>query len=860
MKRKLLLLALATVILILSLLYIGKNKSSSQSTISVSGKSDVKQEGKFGPEDWMARQRAYPYGKINVSAYLDGMEQATKLRHASPKGRYNWELAGPTNVGGRITDIAFHPNAPFTWYIGAASGGILKTTDGGETWDNVFEDADVISIGDIAIDPSDQSIIYAGTGEANASSYSFFGNGVYKSTDAGQTWQHSGLENSAYIGRIIVDYDNPQRVYVAACGNLFTPDENRGIYRSLDGGASWEKILFLTDSTSGVDLVQDPHNPDIIYATMWERMRGLNYRRSFGESSGIYKTTDGGDTWDQLINGLPVGDNVGRIGIDIAASSPNTLYSFIDMDYYEVRVYRSDDAGASWVRKNDGLLQQMNSNFGWYFGQIRVDPANAERVFVLGVYAYRSETGGNSWMEIGDWDFHVDHHALSIDNLSGMCVEGNDGGLYTSFNYGTTWAKVYNLPITQFYDIEVDFVNSFRIYGGTQDNGTIRTLTGSLDDWQNILGGDGFYCVVDYANPSIIYAEYQWGGLNKSTNGGGYFESIGYEMYGDRTNWSSPLVIHPLEPSVLYFGTYRVWKSIDWGTSWTAVSSDMTDGDDGSTWHTVSTLAVSPLDPSIVLAGTDDGHVHISVNGGSTWNEISEGLPKRWITGVAADPHDANTIYATISGFRWDEPLPHVFKSTDLGETWTSISSNLPELPMNCILLDPEIPNRILVGSDAGVYYTENGGQNWISVSQGLGNVAVTAMKLHSPTRTLIMGTYGLSAYKINIDDISVGISNPSDNQTFMPTLEVYPNPAGISEGKEISFSFELSRSGHIELSIADINGHLIRILKTGYTLEGPYTQRWNGTTSQGEKLKAGLYIVQLKSNVQTTSRKFIVQ
>jgi hypothetical protein len=860
MKSKLILLILAAIVLILSMMCIGKKRPADKNSArGVTEKSALKQGKEFGPEDWMARQRAYPYGRIKLSSYLQGMEQARKLHDASPKNRFNWDLAGPTNIGGRITDVAIHPDSPFTWYIGAASGGIFKTTNGGETWENIFTDADVISIGDLAIDPSDENTIYAGTGEANASSYSFFGNGIYKSTDAGQTWQHIGLENSGYIGRVVVDYNNPQRVFVAACGDLFTPDENRGVYRSLDGGVSWDKILFITDSTSAVDIVQDPQSPDIIYATMWERMRGLNYRRSFGESSGVYKSTDGGDSWDQLTGGLPVGDNVGRIGIDIAATNPNVLFAFIDMDNYEVRVYRSSDAGATWVRKNDGYLQGMNSNFGWYFGQIRVDPADEDRVFVLGVYAYRSETGGDLWEEIGDWDFHVDHHALWIDGLSGMCIEGNDGGLYDSFNFGSTWAKVNTLPISQFYNIEVDHLNPFRLYGGTQDNGTIRTLTGNLDDWQNILGGDGFYCVVDYTNPNIIYAEYQWGGLNKSTNGGGYFESIGYEMSGDRTNWSSPLVIHPQEPSVLYFGTYRVWKSINWGTNWTAVSADLTDGDDGSTWHTVSALAVSPSDPNVVLAGTDDGHVHISVNGGTLWNEISEGLPKRWIMGLAGDPYDAGTIYVTLSGFRWDEPLAHVFKSADLGQTWVDISSNLPELPINCIVLDPEIQDRILVGSDAGIFYTENGGQNWFSVSEGLGNVPVTSLKIHNPTRTLIAGTYGLSAYKINIDDLSVGIETP-DNGRTLSGVRIYPNPVDLRNGDGVTVSYNLNKSTEVEVRITDINGRLVRLFDNGLMSSGSNSIVWNGADNKGQVIKPGLYLVQLKTDGQMKSSKLIVQ
>ena len=856
MKIKTLLIILVIIIFGASLLILAlrkhDNRSSAANTVAV-------HHPAMDPNDWLAMQRAYPYGRIKLSSYLSGMADAGRLQRATPGHRYNWELAGPTNIGGRITDVVIAANDPLTWYIGAATGGIFKTTDGGATWENTFTTADVISIGDLAIDPTDDQVIYAGTGEANASSQSFYGNGMYKSTDAGMTWEHIGLEYSAYIGRIIVDYDNPQRVYVAACGNLFTPDENRGVYKSLDGGATWERILFLTDSTSAVDLVQHPQDPDVLYATMWERMRGLNYRRSFGVSSGIYKTTNGGDTWQELTGGLPAGQEAGRIGIDIALSNPQVLYAFYDMPNYEVRIYKSGDGGVSWVRKNDSYLQGMSSNYGWYFGQIRIDPANENRIFVMGIYAYRSDNGGDSWSELGNYSFHVDHHALAF-TPSGTCIEGNDGGLYTSSNYGNTWTKINNLPITQFYNIEMDYLYPQRVEGGTQDNGTVRTVTGNTSDWFGILGGDGFYTVVDYTNSNVIYAEYQYGGLNKSTNGGGSFQGIGYEMSGDRTNWSSPYVIDPQEHTVLYFGTYRVWKSLNSGSSWTPVSADLTDGDDYSGWHTISTLAVSPLNPAVVLAGTDDGHVHISLNGGTTWNEISQGIPKRWITCVAADPFDASAIYTTVSGFRWDEPQPHVFKSTDLGQTWIDISANLPDIPMNWIVLDPDYPGRLIVASDAGVFYSLDGGESWTGISQGLGNVPVLTMKIHPPTRTLLIGTYGMSSYKIGLDDITVGVKDQSSADNKGVAFDLYPDPLKVSAGQQVTVSYTLPEPSRIELSVFDITGRKVKTLKEGWSAAGPQLLTWDGSDDMGHRLAAGTFMVQLKVNGHTNGKKLIIQ
>lgn len=818
--------------------------------------SSLKKEPDAVTNEWMAYQRCYPHDQIKLESYILGMEQAAELHRNSPDVRYDWELVGPTNIGGRITDLVILPNSPETIYVGAASGGVFKTINNGQSWENVFANAPVISIGDMAVDPDNEDILYVGTGEANASSYSFFGNGIYKTTNAGESWQHIGLEQSAYIGRILVDPANSERIFVAACGNLFTPNEERGIYRSDDGGLTWDRKLFITDSTSAVDLVQDSANPNILYASMWERMRGLTYRHSFGETSGIWKTTDGGDNWFELTNGLPTGNNVGRIGIDISKTNPDVLYAFYDMPNSEVRVYKTSDNGTSWTRTNDGYLDGMNSSFGWYFGQIRVDPTDENRVYVLGVELYRSDNAGNSWILLADYgnmdEIHVDHHALEIDENSGRIMEGNDGGLYFSFDLGENWTKIDNIPLTQFYAIEIDKTNPYRIYGGTQDNSTIRTLTGNLDDWHVILGGDGFYCLVDYDDPNIIYAEYQWGSLFKSTNGGSYMYPIYYEMQNDRKNWSSPLAMNPDQSNILYFGTYRIWKTLDYGEDWTPVSGDLTDGDVGSSYHTVTTIAVSPLDPEIIIAGTDDGNVHVSPNGGNSWNDITPGLPDRWITRVAADPFDPSIIYATVSGFRWDETAPHVFKSNNLGLTWTDISSNLPEIPMNSIILDPSIPNRIFVGSDAGIFYSDNGGDIWTSISEGIPNVPITDMKIHNETRTLVIGTYGCSAYKIDLDTNFNGIGNNEIQKIVGILQQNYPNPFN----SDTKISYSIYEHSKVELTIYNIKGQIVKTLVNDNKDIGEHSVTWNGRDSDNKQISSGSYFYKLKINGKTEAVK----
>jgi photosystem II stability/assembly factor-like uncharacterized protein len=819
-------------------------------------------EPKMAPNDWLAKQKLYPNAEFSYEHYLYALQQAVALHKSSAIRNAAWELAGPTNIGGRITDIAINPANPTTMYIGAASGGIFKTTDSGNSWEHLFTDAPVISIGALVLDPANENILYAGTGEANSSSFSFIGNGLYKSVDAGQSWNHIGLEQSAYIGRILVDHSNSERVFVAALGTLFTPNEMRGIYRSINGGNDWERVLFVSDSTAGVDIVQHPTNPDILYATMWERMRGLTYRRSHGATSGIYKSIDGGDSWTLLTNGLPGGNEKGRIGLAIAKNNPEIVYAFIDRlvnGNYVATVYKTTNGGQNWQQTNDGSLSGMNSNFGWYFGQIRVDPQNDNRIWVLGVDLYRSENGGNSYTQIAGYfnldQIYVDHHAMFIHPLTGEIIHGNDGGLYKSSNYGNSWSKINNLPLTQFYAIEVDYLNPQRIYGGTQDNNTIRTWTGALNDWERILGGDGFYTLVDYTNSNTIYAESQWGNLARSTNGGNSFSGIS-AWSGDRTNWSSPYVMHPTDPQTLFFGTYRIWKTTNRGNSWTPISGDLTHNIAQSGFSTITTIAISPLNPNLLLTGSDDGRVHLISANGMITNDISAGLPVRWITRVAFDPFDVNTIYATVSGFRWDEPHPYVFRSTNLGQSWEPISTNLPALPVNVIVADPSQQGWLYIGTDAGIFYTENGGASWGSLMQGLPNVPVTDLKIHQPTRTLIAGTYGCSAYRLNLDLIT-GNGAISEVPVFSTLKAPYPNP--VSSNQQLTVEYYLAKDMQCTLDIFDVKGSKVKTLFSGFQKGGAQQLNWNLTDNQGRKLPKGFYILRLNTITEVKEQKVIL-
>lgn len=495
-------------------------------------------EAKKAPNEWFFQQRAYPFMEINYQARQSAWEEVRNFRNDRVERGEGWNFRGPLNIGGRISAVAMHPADMQTIYAGAASGGIFKSVNGGGSWTAVFEDALSLSIGDIDIARSDPAIIYVGTGEANAGggSMAYDGFGIYKSEDAGETWLHIGLENIGSVGRLAVHPVNPQVCFVAAMGRLFSNNPDRGIYRTTDGGDTWENVLFISDSTGAIDIVMHPYHPDTLYVAMWERVRRPDRRNYGGPSCGIYRSYDGGDTWTLLAGGLPSpSPAIGRIGLDISLSDPNVLYAIYADDIgYFAGVYRSDDGGNNWFRTNDGSLGNAYASYGWWFGRISIDPVNPGIAYVIGFDLYKTVNGGNSWSMISS-SVHVDQHDMVAHPMDhDFIVLGNDGGIYLSYNGGSTWTFLENLPITQFYTCEIDEQFPERLYGGTQDNGTNRTLTGNLSDWQMIYGGDGFYVLVDPLDNSYVYAEYQYGNLARSVNGGYSFTSA---MNGI-TNWT----------------------------------------------------------------------------------------------------------------------------------------------------------------------------------------------------------------------------------------------------------------------------------------------------------------------------------
>jgi photosystem II stability/assembly factor-like uncharacterized protein len=808
------------------------------------------------PSEWSWVQRTFPHFQYDEDAYRLAFEQKKLMLNqqsanylAKGKSIPGWEFAGPINIGGRVVDIEFNPNNPNIVYAGASTGGVFKSTDMGNTWFPIFDSAPNINIGDIAVDPVNPNNIYVGTGEANGGHNNFPGEGIYKSTDAGNTWTLKGLEQTVSIGRIIVDHTNPLNIYVAGVGSYFSPNPERGVYKSSDGGDTWSKSLFISDSTGAIDLVMDPNDSNFMMAAMWERVRRPLTSRLYGPSSGIYTTSNGGVTWQKLgaETGLPTGTNIGRIGLAMSLSDPNIVYALYNNGSTYTGFYKTTNKGLSWVNSDPSSgISEGTSNFSWFFGQTRVHPTDPNIVYALDVAFMRSINSGTSWPIVygysGLLQLHVDHHALAFHPTNpNYLLSGNDGGINISTDAGVTWSDPVHLPATQFYEIGLDYLNPHRLYGGTQDNNTVRTLTGNLEDWESIYGGDGFYVTVDYTNSNIIYAESQFGNLGKSTDGGASFS---WAMQGintsEPTNWSTPVIMDPNNNNVLYYGTNRLYRTTNAASSWSAVSPNLTNSNGNLRLGTLTTIAVAPSNSNIIYAGTDDANVWVSTDNGNNWTKISNStLPQRWITRVVVDPNSENILYVTYSGLKWRDPQPHVFKTTNYGTTWTNISSNLPDAPVNAFAVDNTNPNHLYLGNDIGVFYSHNGGASWNVLGTGIPSVVINDMKIHPVSNELILGTHGRSMYKINLDSISTSID---DSKIINPegfTLnQNYPNPFNPSTAIKYSIPF----ISQVKLKVYDLLGKEVAVLVDNVLSKGEYSVRF-----ENSDLSSGVYIYKLE-------------
>jgi photosystem II stability/assembly factor-like uncharacterized protein len=817
------------------------------------------------PAEWFLRQRMYPQGSIDPDLRKASLLQARRFVSTDrPERSARWRAMGPSNIGGRITSLAISRQHPNILYAGAADGGVLKTTDRGTHWTPLFDDQISLSIGAVAADPTDDNIVYAGTGEANSSGDSYDGFGMVKSTDGGLTWFPLGLEQTRHIGQIVIDPSAPATLYVAAMGTLFTPNSERGVYKSTDGGATWTHQLYVNDSTGVVDIALNPMNPQVLLAAAWQRMRGPQGRRYVGGTgTAIYRSTNGGSTWSALAGvGLPgPAANLGRPAVAIAPSDTSVAYvSYADDPGVFHGLYRSTNAGGSWARVDDGTLSDVFSNFGWYFGRLYVHPTRPATAYVFGVTFGVSTDGGVHWQS--RTSHHVDHHAMVFDPTDpNIQYIGNDGGFSTSTDGGATWfaRPDQDLFITQFYAGCIDRLNPARSMGGTQDNGTIRTLTGANNDWQDIWWGDGFYSVIDPSDARYQYAEYQYGGIGRTTDN---WSTSSYAVTGisssDRFNWSTPIVMDPQNPRVLYMGTQRVYRSTDRAVSWTPISSDLTKGPfpGFGAYATVTTIDVSVLDSALLIAGTDDGNVWISANRGAQWTLTSASLPNRWITRVRFDPLERTTAYVTLSGYRIDSKLPHIFRTTNLGTAWNDISGNLPDAPINVVLVDPDARGRLYVGTDVGAFFTVDTGATWHLMGSGLPNVVVSDMAIDSATRVARAFTHGRSMWEIDLDALvpTAVASRPAETASFVLSQN-YPNPFNPAT----TIRFTLRQGAHVRLEVFDVTGRLCATLVDGLRGPGDHAVRWNGLDAHGSAAASGVYLYRMTANTTTVIRTMLL-
>lgn len=691
---------------------------------------------------------------------------------------------GPALLSGRISDLAVHLKDKKIWYVAAASGGLWKTTNAGSTFTPIFDNEGSYSIGVVVIDPRNPNVVWVGTGENNAQRSVSYGDGVYKSIDGGRTWQNLGLKQSQHIGKILIDPRNSDVVYVAAQGPLFSGGGDRGLFKTEDGGKTWKKILDGGEWGGVSDVVMDPRNPDVLLAATWQRARRQWGYIAGGPASGLYRSMDGGASWTKVQRGLP-DEELGRIGLAISPADPDVVYAIVEAANRRGGFYRSRDNGVNWERMSE------HHTIGLYYAEIFADPKDVDRVYSMDVRIMVTEDGGRTFRPLGERNKHVDNHALWIDpDDTDHLLIGCDGGLYESFDRGQTYVYFPNLPLGQFYRVEVD--NSlpfYRIYGGTQDNSTIggpsrtRTRHGITNhDWFFTQGGDGFQTRVDPTDPHIVYSQSQYGNLarfNLAT--GERIDIVPQPEPGEpdlRWHWDSPLIISPHSPTRLYFAAQRIYRSDDRGDSWRPISGDLSRQIDRnrlpmmgrvwsvdavakntstSPWGSVVSLAESPLKEGLIWAGTDDGLIHVTEDGGRTWRRIERiaGIPETtFVSRITPSQHDLNTVYVSFDNHKAGDFRPYIVKSTDLGRTWTSISGNLPERgSVYVVIEDHRDPNLLFAGTEFGLYFSPDGGRSWTRLRSGLPTIQVRDLAIQKREDDLVVATFGRGFYLL--DDIS---------------------------------------------------------------------------------------------------------
>jgi photosystem II stability/assembly factor-like uncharacterized protein len=726
------------------------------------------------------------------------LEKKVEFEQSSWFKNNAFENVGPTIMSGRVVDLAVNPSNPLEFYVAYASGGLWYTNNNGNSFVSVSETAPTQNCGALTVDWK-SGTIWLGTGEVNSSRSSYAGIGLLKSTDNGKTWENLGLYDSHHISKIIVNPNDNNEIVVGVIGHLYTKNEERGLFKTTDGGKTWRKTLFVDDESGVIDVSIAPNNFKIQYASVWQRNRKAWHFEGSGKSSGIYKSTDGGNTWACVTNGgngFPHDEGVGRIGV--AVYDESTIYvvldnqnkrpnkkqnndpskdankAMVETDVIGAEVYKSLDGGISWVRTHDKFLDDLYYSYGYYFGNISIDIKNKDRVIIGGVPLLLSEDGGKTFLNIDKENVHADHHVTWINPSNpNHIINGNDGGVNVSFDSGKSWSKCNSLAVGQFYAINVDEQEPYNIYGGLQDNGVwvgpsdyshnLEWQQGGRYQYEQLGGGDGMQVQIDRRNSNIVYAGSQHGYYVKIDRLKKKRTQITPKANKNdkpfRFNWQTPILLSHHNQDIVYFGSNFLHRSMNQGESWELISPDLTNGakEGNVPYGTITTIAESQLKFGLIYTGSDDGLVYVTRDGGTNWDKISDSLPQNfWVSRVVASKHKKERVYVTLNGYRNDDFKSMIYVSEDYGKNWKSIVSNLPDSPVNVIIEDYKNENLLFVGTDNGLYVTLNRGLTWKDFSQGIPNVAVHDLKIQEKVNDLLVGTHGRSIYKINIENIQL--------------------------------------------------------------------------------------------------------
>ena len=887
---------------------------------------------------------------------LNSYEKHLNMVENSIFKNMKWKEVGPYFMGGRITDIEGYNDDPYRFLIATASGGLWLTENNGVSWKSLFNNESCITIGDIAVSQKDKNLIWVGTGEQNSSRSSYAGTGIFKTTDGGKTWKNTGLRDTHHISRIIIDPIDNNVVYVAAIGHLYTDNEERGVFKTTNGGKTWEKVLYISPKTGAIDLVMDPKDKKVLYASMWQRDRkAWNFVES-GKESGVYKSVDGGKTWKRISlskNGFPEGDFVGRIGLSISKSNPNVIYAvvdnqslrktkqikknasksdinstmiskmsneeFLNLDNKELNmflrernvpksfdaekiksfvrsgmitpviiaqmiedantrltksnvigaeVYRSNDKGKTWFKTHDKCLSAfVFSTYGYYFGQIRVSPDDENKIYIMGVFGYKSTNGGKTWEDFttqggmyGINGVHADSHAMWIDpNNPKRILLGNDGGLNISYDEGKSWDKINNIPLAQSYTVSYDFEKPYNVYTGLQDNGvnfgpSNYTFGDRFRIWKMILGGDGAFVYPAPKSKCIVFAEFQFGNIfriNKCKKSSAKFiqpKSKDF-LHPYRFNWLTPFFVSQYNPFTIILGANKVLKSVDMGDHWIEISPDLTDKkniDGDVPYATITALSESPLMPEILYAGTDDGNLWVTKDFGKNWIKINNGLPKKWVTRIYASKFKKSRVYVSLTGYREDDFTTYVYVSEDFGKTWNSIKSNLPDEPVNVIAEDFENENILYLGTDLAVYISIDRGKTWYSLKGNLPTIAVYDLKVHPRENDLIIATHGRGIYILNLDKIKKLNQDILNKKLFVFEPEIKNHESMWGFGKSMLITYYSKDKSDIKLIIK--KGKKVVWKKELKSKYGINSIEWNMKTIEGKSVDKGDYLLKIYS------------